>query len=57
MVPISVSTRASPNKAVHRSVIEDKETTITVENVAEGDWLKVTLTHYLIEHPVVPTLI
>jgi len=40
MVPISVSTSDSPDKAVHRSVIDQSESTITLNNVKPGSWIK-----------------
>ena len=42
MVPVSVSTASSPDKAVHRFVLKEKSTTVTLDDVAEGDWVKVT---------------
>ena len=43
MVPVSVSTSSSPDKAVHRFVLKEKSTTVTLDDVAEGDWVKVSV--------------
>jgi len=41
MVPITVSTKSSPNHAVHKFVLSTKEASFTVEGVKSDDWLKV----------------
>lgn len=41
LVPVSVSTASSPDKAVHRFVLDQREVAVTVDNVQPGDWLKV----------------
>jgi len=40
MVPISVSTAESPEKAIHRSLMDKVEETITLDNVKPSSWIK-----------------
>ena len=49
MVPISVSTASSPDKAVLRTVLDKPTLEITVDDVKEGDWLKVRGSSYAVE--------
>jgi len=43
MVPVSVSTASSPEKAVHKFVLDSKDITVTIENVDPNDWLKINV--------------
>ena len=40
-VPFSVCSKSSPEKAIYRGVLKERETTIRIENVPEADWIKV----------------
>ena len=41
MVPVSVVCGSKPNDVLHQFVLEDREKTITLNDVEPGDWLKV----------------
>ena len=41
MVPVSVSTANSPDKAVHRSLLDGPHATFTLDGVKAGAWVKV----------------
>jgi len=43
MVPLTFSSESSPNKAIHKYVLEEREATITLENVPENDWIKLNV--------------
>ncbi|KAI0228894.1 Puromycin-sensitive aminopeptidase [Lamellibrachia satsuma] len=40
MVPVSISTASSPNKAMHRLVLDQQEATVTLNDVKSSDWVK-----------------
>jgi len=49
MVPITVSSSASPSSSIYTTVLKEKTTTFTVQNVPEGQWLKVGIVkHHLV---------
>jgi len=43
MVPLSFCSKSSPDKAIHRFVLEGREATVTIKDVPEGDWLKLNV--------------
>ena len=42
LVPVSVTTASSPDKAVHRFVLDQHEVAISLENINPSDWVKVS---------------
>jgi len=40
-VPIGICTASSPQKSVHRFVLNEKEATVTIDNIKPNDWIKV----------------
>lgn len=52
LVPVSISTASSPTAAVHRFVLRERETTVTLENIAETDWVKVRTEPFVPYFPV-----
>jgi len=52
-IPLSMSTSASPNKAVHSYLMKDRTAEVTIKNVAPGDWVKLnvgTVGYYRVEY-------
>ena len=43
LVPLSVCSKSSPATAIHRSVLDDSSATISVDGVADADWLKLNM--------------
>ncbi|KAK2165380.1 hypothetical protein LSH36_51g04005 [Paralvinella palmiformis] len=40
-VPIGICTASSPQKSVHRFVLNEKEATVTIDNIKPNDWIKI----------------
>jgi puromycin-sensitive aminopeptidase len=40
MVPVSISSASSPDKSIHKFLMDKRETTITLDNVKPDDWIK-----------------
>lgn len=43
LVPVSITTASSPDKAVHRFVLDQHEVAISLENINPSDWVKLNL--------------